>query len=551
MNHQPSAVYQLSGLRVPITDPVDALEAAVCRRLGLGPGDLAGVSVVKRSIDARGRGVPVYDLVVRVQLASPLSHLPAGVAPWTPPRRERLSESLRASKRLLGEEVVVVGAGPCGLFAALTLAEAGKTVTILDRGEPVGPRAKSVSRLMGQGRLNPDSNLCYGEGGAGTFSDGKLYTRIGGPDVARVLDAMVRLGAPSDILVERRPHLGTDRLVSLLRGVRARLAQAGTQFRYGARVDGIDTRAARCALVLADGEQVEADRVVLAPGHSARALYRHLRDAGVAMSSKDFAVGFRVEHPQALVNAIQFGDCGGVSASDLPAAEYRLSFNRRRSGRDARGGGGADPFDRVYSFCMCPGGSVVPTTCREGEVCLNGMSHAARSGHFANAAVVTPIRAEELVDAGEGDPLLAGVRFQERAERIAFRLGGGAFRAPAARLLDYMAQRPSADVRRTTYRRGVTACDLGPCYPESVQARLRAGLHHFERKMRGFLSEEAVILGVETRSSAPLTIERDEQLRSPSHPFLYPGGEGAGHAGGIISAAVDGARIGRLILASS
>lgn len=522
--------YRIDGIRVPVDAPDAQLRDAVAKRLE--STEFGEITILRRSIDARGRGKPRFELVVRVELADPLPSLPAGVQPWQPPRFDPMP---LAHAGLDEQQVVIVGAGPCGLFAAIGLAERGIQPIILDRGAFVESRAKDVSRLMGKGALDPDSNLCYGEGGAGTFSDGKLYTRIGGKEVTQVIHKMVELGAPPAIAIDRRPHLGTDRLIRLLKGIRAHLVGLGARFEFRARVEQIVPSEGKAVIRLHDGRSLDAHHLVLAPGHSARALYRHLRDLGVGMEAKQFAVGFRAEHPQALIDDIQYGRWAHLS--QVPAADYRVAFNRKQGG---------EPVS-VYSFCMCPGGSVVPTATKPDEVSVNGMSHAARSGHYANSAVVTPVHPGELAD--DGDPLLAGVRFQERAERAAFALGGGEFRAPAARLLDYLAGKASSDVRRTTYRRGVTAADLAECFPSSVHQRLRAGLNAFDQRLRGFSSEDAVLIGVETRTSAPIRLIRSQACRSVTHEFLYPAGEGAGYAGGIASAAVDGLRIARSILA--
>ena len=520
--------YQVPGIRLAVDAPDSELPRLTAEQLGCLPGDIVEIEVLKRSIDARGRGKPVFDLLVRATLSDPLAKVPESIRVWQPQRFEPMPTP---HSRLADERVVVIGSGPCGLFAAIALAERGVPCTILDRGEPVDPRAKSVSRLMGKGDLNPDSNLCYGEGGAGTFSDGKLRTRVGGDDVARVIHKMIELGAPPDIAVDRRPHLGTDRLIRLIKGIRAHLEDLGVDFRFNTRVERIVSAGARGALTLSDGEIIDAHHVVLAAGHSARSLYRNLRAEGVALQPKPFAVGFRVEHPQALINEIQYGRYS--SLADLPPADYSATFNR---GTDVQ----------VYSFCMCPGGSIVPTATRPDHVCVNGMSHAARSGRYANSAIVTTVLPEELEDLG--DPLLAGVRFQERAEGMAAKLGGGRLRAPSTALLDYLAGQPSTSVRRSTYRCGIEPADLSLCYGDAINARLRAGLAHFEKRLNGFSSADAILIGVETRTSAPLRVVRDRSSRSPTHPFLYPGGEGAGHAGGIASAAVDGLRIARSIL---
>lgn len=521
-------------------DPA-VLSDRVAERLGITADDIHAIRVIKQSIDARGRRAPRFVHVLDVDVPADAldgAHLPHGVSvPKLPTvtRRRRLAPDTARP--------VVIGMGPCGLFAAMQLAEAGLRPVLIDRGKPVETRAKDVARLMGRGEVNEDSNLCYGEGGAGTWSDGKLYTRVGGERVRAVLEQLVALGAPERILVDGRPHLGTDRLVALLKAFRAALTDLGCDLRFETRVASIDLDDGRvCGVTLADGERIDASHVVLAVGHSARGMYRHLAERGVKMERKAFAAGFRVEHPQALINEIQYGDWAGHA--ELPAAYYELSANLGR-GPNQTG---------VYSFCMCPGGSVVPTPTREGEVCVNGMSHAARSGRYANSALVVQVTPDAFGPGDSDDPhgeLLAGVAWQQRAEHAAWTLGGGAFVAPAQRLTDFLAGRPSSEVRRTTYKRGVTPADLAACYPTSLIESLREAVRRFDRRMPGYLTEDAVLIGVETRTSAPVTIVRDRYtLESVSAAGLYPAGEGAGYGGGIVSAAIDGLRVADRMLES-
>jgi len=514
-------------------DP-ELLTERAAERLGLTTADLRTTQVVKRSIDARGRRAPRFVHVLEVEVPAGSvdpDALPHGVsAPKLPKVTPRPSLGPDAARP------VVIGMGPCGLFAAMQLVEAGLRPILLDRGKPVETRAKDVARLMGRGEVNEDSNLCYGEGGAGTWSDGKLYTRVGGEHVRAVLEQLVDLGAPDRILVDGRPHLGTDRLVALLKAFRAALIERGADLRFETRVASIDIEGDRVVgVTLSDGTRIDATHVVLAVGHSARGMYRHLAERGVPMERKPFAAGFRVEHPQALINEIQYGRWAGHE--ELPAAYYELSANLG-SGPSRTG---------VYSFCMCPGGSVVPTPTREGEVCVNGMSHAARSGRYANSALVVQVDPSAFGPGDANDPhgaLLAGVAWQQRAEQAAWELGGGAFVAPAQRLTDFLQDRPSSEVRRTTYKRGVAAADLARCYPAPLVEALREAVRRFDRRMPGYLTEDAVLIGVETRTSAPVTILRDrETLQSPAVAGLYPAGEGAGYGGGIVSAAIDGLKV--------
>lgn len=537
----PSArfLYEVKNLRLRLDEPEEALRQLVTKVLGCSMDEPIGVECLRRSVDARGHRPPVLVVDALVELSSPLKGLPASTAPYAPPNLPPLPSPPVGLDR---ETIAIVGTGPCGLFAALVLACRGVPTVLFERGEPVEGRTKSIGRLLSSSVLNEESNYCFGEGGGGTFSDGKLFTRIRDPEATRVFDLLVEHGAPPEIRIDRHPHLGTDRLIPLLKRIRAHLVESGATFRFSSRVEAILPAEGRGRLLLADGTSFIADRVILAPGGSSRDLMVRLRSAGVAMQPKPFAVGFRVEHPQALINEIQYGRWAHILP--VPPAEYRLTYHRRTGGRS-----GTRPDDQdihVYTFCMCPGGRVVPVATSSDQVCLNGMSGSARAGRHANSAVVTVVMPNELDR--EGDPVLAGLHFQERAERLASELGGGRFQAPAARLTDYLLDRPSREVGLTTYRCGVCAADLGRCYPASIHERLRAGIRDFDRRMRGFVTAEAICLGVETRTSSPVRFLRDEACRSLSHPFLYPGGEGAGTAGGIVSSAVDGIRIARAIL---
>ena len=537
----PTRRWRVSNVHRELGEAPDRVAERACAELGVSLSDALDVEVVKRSIDARGRRAPRFVHIVDVSLpAAALGEAPSGRVRLAP--EVVLDPPLRATKPL---RPVVIGLGPCGLFAALHLALAGAPPIVLDRGKPVETRAKDVAALLGKGVINESSNLCYGEGGAGTWSDGKLYTRVGGALLRPVLEKIVELGGPERILVDGRPHLGTDRLVKLLKAFRAHLVELGCTLRFETEVDRLQVAdGAVTGVILRDGEVIDASHVVLAPGHSARGLYRRLAEDGVAMEPKAFAVGFRLEHPQREIDAIQYGRWAGHE--ELPAAYYELKTQVGR-GEAERG---------VYSFCMCPGGSVVPTPTREGEVCVNGMSHAARSGKYANSAVVVTVNPEDYAPFATGDGpvdrLLAGVAFQRAAEASAWERGGGGFVAPAQRLVDYLEGRASSEVRRTTYKRGVAASALGDVFPGWVGEALRAGVGDFERRFRGYVSDEAVLIGVETRTSAPVSIVRDRAtLESVSVSGLFPAGEGSGYGGGIASAAIDGIRVAQAVVRAS
>lgn len=516
--------WRVAGVIRQLGDSPDDVLRQVADKLGVTAADITAWTVARRSIDARGRRAPRFELVIEADV-------PAGAV-----REERVGGAVHRPKAPPIDTLpdvqsdvrpVVVGMGPCGIFAALRLASAGLRPIVLDRGKPVETRAKDVARLMGRGEIQNDSNLCYGEGGAGTWSDGKLYTRVGGDAVRHVLETIVAHGGPPEILINARPHLGTDRLVKLLKALRATLTDLGADIRFETRIVSVLARdGALAGFKMADGSVLDARYAVLAPGHSARELYTSLAADGIAMVPKPFAVGFRVEHPQALINEVQYGS-PWADHDELPAAYYEL-----RATAGDRG---------VYSFCMCPGGSVVPTPTRSGEVCVNGMSHAARSGGHANSAVVVQVGPEDI--AAFGEDLLAGMRLQEAAEAAAWDAGGGAFVAPAQRLTDYLAGHQSASIPRSTYKRGVKSAELGSLYGPGITAALREGVAGFDRRLRGFVTAEASLIGVETRTSAPVTIVRDaDTLMSPSATGLVPAGEGAGYGGGIVSAAIDGIR---------
>lgn len=520
--------------------PEEELVEEAARVLSVPREAVRDLHVVRTSLDARGRPRRVYHVDVEVAGALP------GRLPGNARRRPAPPPAPRKFQVKKDERVVVIGAGPAGLFSAHRLAESGVKTTLLDRGQPVEVRGRDVSGLMHRGELKPDSNICFGEGGAGTWSDGKLYTRVKDHRGRHVLETIVALGGPEEILTRGKPHLGTDRLVRLCKSFRARLTDLGCAVRFGAFVEEIVTaeRSGGRRVVgvrLRDGEVVDADRVILAVGHSAREMYRHLVGAGVAMVPKPFAVGYRVEHRQALINEIQYGEY--AEAEELGSADYRLAVNYG-DGEDHRG---------VYSFCMCPGGQVVPSHTLAGGICVNGMSHASRRGHFANSALVVTVKPQDFqryADTAEAEGgVLAGMVFQHEAERRAYDLGGGGFIAPAQRVTDFRAGVASTEVGRCTYKPGVQGADLSSAYPEFVTENLRRALGDFDRKMKGFLTDDALLIGVETRTSAPVQILRDDEgLDSPSMAGLYPCGEGAGYGGGIVSAAIDGLRVAERIL---
>jgi uncharacterized FAD-dependent dehydrogenase len=508
---------------LPLDEPEDALGETAARAAGIARHEVARVEVLRRSLDAR-KGHPLgwrYQLrLIRIgepdEQAEPKGLPPPGRAP-----------------RPLS--VVIVGAGPAGTFAALRLAEAGIAATLVERGKPVQPRRHDLKSLVARGELDPDSNYCFGEGGAGTFSDGKLYTRTKDRRaVEEVLKVLVRHGADPEIEVDWRPHIGSNRLPKILLALRADLEARGVRYIWSdPLVDLLIERGRMKAVRLRSGQELPADAVILAVGHSARPIYELCRDRDIPLRSKPFAVGARIEHPQPLIDRIQYGRAAGHPR--LPPAFYHVTANIPGTGTE-RG---------VYSFCMCPGGWVVAASTESDGLCVNGMSLKRRDSPLANSALVVTVNPEDF---GRGD-VLGGLAFQQQLERCAFALGGGGFRAPAQRVNDFLAGRPTETPLASTYRPGVVGGDLGSLFPPPITRALREALVRFGRQLPGFASAEAQLVGIETRTSAPVRIERDpKSLQSPSVAGLFPCGEGAGYAGGIVSAAIDGLRVADALL---
>jgi uncharacterized FAD-dependent dehydrogenase len=490
--------------------------ARAAKQVGREPKD---ARVVRRSLDAR-KGHPIgFHLAIRFGDAEPEPAL-------SPPARARS-----------GAHVIVVGTGPCGTWAALRLVEAGARVTLVDCGKPVQPRRHDLAALTQRGVLDPDSNYCFGEGGAGTFSDGKLYTRVKDrAGVRSVLETLVAHGAPADVAVESRPHVGSNRLPKILIELRQDLEARGAQYVWSDAVvdlllDGARVRGVACA----SGRELVGDAVVLAVGHSARGLYQRLHARGVALAAKSFAVGARLEHPQPLIDRIQYGRA--FEHPKLPAAFYQLTAHVGVGGGE-RG---------VYSFCMCPGGWIVDSSTEEGLLATNGMSLSRRDSPYANAAIVCTVEPRDF----GGEPL-GGIELQRSIERRAFELGGGGFVAAAQSLHDFRAGRPSGSALPSSYRPRVVAGDVRGALPPFVGEAIARALDRFQRALPGFAADgtPAQFVGVETRTSSPVRILRDPRsLESPSHARLFPAGEGGGFAGGIVSAAIDGVRVADAVLA--
>ena len=523
---------RLTEIKLPLDHPQDALCPAICKRLGLDPSELIGFSIYRRSYDARKKSAItlIYALDVTVSdEAAVLQRFPDDRHVTLSP--DTTYRYVAQAPTVLPSRPVVIGTGPCGLFAGLILAQMGFKPIVLERGQIVRERTKETWGLWRQGKLNPDSNVQFGEGGAGTFSDGKLYSQVKDPQHygRKVLEEFVKAGAPEEILYVNKPHIGTFRLVSMVEKMRANIIELGGEVRFDSRVETIEIERDHAgdsqvkAVILANGERIAADHVVLAVGHSARDTFQMLFDRGVFIEAKPFSIGVRIEHPQTLIDNARFGPSAGHPL--LGAADYKL-VHHCQNGRSA------------YSFCMCPGGQVVAATSEPGCVVTNGMSQYSRAERNANSGIVVGITPE--IDY-PGHPL-AGIEFQRKWESKAFEAGGGTYAAPAQRVGDFLKGQPSkaqGDVE-PSYQPGVCWTDLSKCLPPYVTAAIREALPAFGRQIRGFDMEDAVMTGVETRTSSPIRIKRGQDFQSINTRGLYPAGEGAGYAGGILSAGIDG-----------
>ena len=540
---------RLSEVRLPLDHGPEELEQAILRRLRIPRERLLNHRLIKRSIDARRRDriqlIYSLDVEVRGQSAVLRKHRADKRLRLAPDTRYRLVAKAPNGYGLEGTpRPVVVGAGPCGYFAALLLAQMGFRPLLLERGQPVKQRtADTFGFWRGNGPLKAESNAQFGEGGAGTFSDGKLYSQVSDPEHygRKVLEELVASGANQEILTVHRPHIGTFKLATVVRGLRSRIEALGGEVRFGARVEELilepvsGSGAAEgfqqlVGLKLEDGSTIPCRQAVLAPGHSARDTFAMLERKGVAMVAKPFAVGFRIEHPQRLIDQARWGQSAGHP--QLGAAEYKL-VHHASNGRS------------VYSFCMCPGGLVVGATSEPGRVVTNGMSQHSRNERNANSGLVVPVQPEDLApyERFPGDPL-AGVAFQRALEEQAFALGGRDYSAPAQRLEDFLADRPSAALGAVapSYQPGVQPADLRQALPAPMIAALQEALPVFAKRLEGYDHPDALLTGVETRTSSPVRLPRTEAYESTNVAGLTPAGEGAGYAGGILSAAIDGIR---------
>jgi len=524
-NGEMMKVFRLAGIKLTLDESEESLAAKAADALAISRENIASVEVIRKAIDARRNKPPHFVYVVKVRVSASVN-LPAefkdGITlqevkdePQAPPP---------VPARLPKLPVVVIGSGPAGIFAAYVLAQRKIPVILLERGTKVEERIKDVQAFWEEGVLNPQSNVLFGEGGAGTFSDGKLTSRTKNPYSSWIKNILVEMGAPETILAEAKPHIGTDRLRKIIVSLRKKLIEMGCEIRFSARVtDFVISHGAVSALIVNEKEEIKTSQVILAIGQSADDTYLRLFERGIKITAKPFAIGLRVEHPQELINSIQYGQWR--NHPQLPPAEYFVTASLSGLNRS------------VYTFCMCPGGEVIGCSNASGVVITNGMSNSRRCGEFGNSAVVVNMREDDFVENGRP---LSGLDFRRRWEHRAFLLGGSNYSAPAQKLIDFLQNKQSGVVGRTSFRPAVKPSSLAEVLPEFVTKALRLGITEFDHKMPGFITEDAHLIGVETRTSSPVRICRRADGQSESVEGIYPCGEGSGYAGGIISSALDG-----------
>lgn len=523
---------RINNIILDIEEPMKDLNEKAAKKLKLPVKDIKDIRIVKESVDARRKNNIKFNYSVLLRFENEKKLLSRIKDPDVILEEKEIMEPIIYGTKTMEHRPVIVGMGPAGMFAGLLMAQNGYKPLIIERGSNVEERTKQVEKFWESGELDVNSNVQFGEGGAGTFSDGKLTTRIKDKRCQYVLEEFVKSGAPEEILYMGKPHIGTDILKSVVKNIRERIISLGGEIKFNSRLEDINYENDEIKSVMVNGTEIPCRILILAPGHSSRDTYEMLYKRGIFMEPKPFAIGVRAEHKQNMIDEIQYGKYAGHPR--LRAADYRLAYSSKKLNRS------------VYSFCMCPGGEVVAAASEDKRLVTNGMSLYKRDKENANAALVVSVSPQDFGNAGP----LSGMEFQRHYEELAYKAGGGNYKAPVQLIGDFLRDEKSKKIGniKPTYRPGYEFAMLSECLPEYVIDGLKEGILEFDRKIKGYASPDGVLTGIETRTSAPVRIVRNENLQSISKKGLYPAGEGAGYAGGIISAAVDGIKVSEAIM---
>lgn len=523
---------RVNNLVLRIDEDKEELHKKVAKKLRISKNNINKFKILKESIDARKTNNIKFTYSVEIECENEVKVIANANDKDAKLVKENIGDIILPGSKKMNSRPVVVGMGPCGMFAALFLARNGYNPIVIERGEKVEERTKSVESFWETGKLNLESNVQFGEGGAGTFSDGKLTTRIKDKRCDFVLKEFVAAGARKEITYMGKPHIGTDSLKGIVKNIREDIIKLGGEIKFNSKLEDLKIKDNKLVGIVVNGEEIPCESLILALGHSARDTYEMLFKREVLMTPKPFAIGVRIEHPQKFINENQYGEF--ASHPKLGAADYRLSYTSKKTNRG------------VYSFCMCPGGDIVGAASEEGMLVTNGMSNYKRDKINSNSAIVVTVGEEDFI----GDTPLKGMEFQRHYEKLAYELGGGNYTAPVQLVGDFLKDKVSTKLGtiKPTYKPGYKFADLRECLPSGVVDTLKEGLLKFDQRIHGFAYKDAVMTGIETRTSAPVKIERNENLESISVKGLYPSGEGSGFAGGIISAAVDGLKVAENII---
>lgn len=523
---------KLNNIVLDIDENIDALKIKAASMMKVSESEIKIFSIAKESIDARKKNNIKFNYAVLVEMDNETKIVAKAKNKDVKIEKVRYDAEFEFGTTKMNHRPTIVGMGPAGMFAGLLMAQKGYKPLIIERGEKVENRTKSINKFWTRAVLNTESNVQFGEGGAGTFSDGKLTTRIKDTRCDYILEEFVKAGAPGEILYMGKPHIGTDVLKEVVKSIRETIIKLGGEVRFNSKLEDIVIKDKKVKSIIVNGEELPCDNLILAPGHSSRDTYEMLYKKGVFLSSKPFAVGVRIEHPQDMINENQYGKY--ANHEKLKGADYKLTYSSEKLGRS------------VYSFCMCPGGQIVAAASERGHLAINGMSEYKRDKQNANSAIVVSVGPKDF----PSDSPLAGIEFQRHYESLAYKIGGANYNAPVQLVGDFLNQRDSNKLGsvKPSYTPGYKFADLTKCLPTYVTDAIKEALPKFEYKISGFAREDAILTGIETRTSAPVRIDRNEKLQSVSLEGLYPAGEGAGYAGGIISAAVDGLKAAESIM---